>query len=51
MTVAELIEILSQQPPERRVVLNGYEGGLDDIDTVSEISIVPDAYTANFWPL
>ncbi|WP_271594345.1 hypothetical protein [Bradyrhizobium sp. CCBAU 65884] len=25
MKVAELIELLKQQPPERRVVLRGYE--------------------------
>ena len=45
MNVAELIEFLSQQPPERRVLVDGYESGLDDIDTVSEISVVIDAYT------
>ena len=31
MTVRELIELLAAYPPELRVVVNGYEGGFDDV--------------------
>ena len=31
MTVGELIELLEAHPPGLRVVVNGYEGGYDDI--------------------
>lgn len=43
ITVADLIAFLQTQPPDRRVVLDGYEGGIDDIASVSEVSIEPDA--------
>jgi hypothetical protein len=43
--VVDLIAILSTQPPGRRVVVDGYECGFDDIETVSEIAIVPEANT------
>ena len=31
MTAAELIELLSKYPADMRVIVNGYEGGYDDI--------------------
>lgn len=31
MTVAELIEALSAYPPETRVLVEGYEGGFDEL--------------------
>jgi hypothetical protein len=31
MTVAELIEVLQQFPPDTRFVVDGYEGDLEDI--------------------
>lgn len=31
LTVADLIAVLATYPPELRVVVDGYEGGLDDI--------------------
>jgi hypothetical protein len=30
MSVADLIAILQQHPPDRRVLVHGYEGGFDD---------------------
>ena len=45
MKVSELMVILAPQPQNRRVVVDGYDGGLDDVDTVSEAPIVPDAFT------
>jgi hypothetical protein len=35
MTVFELIEILRRFPPDMRVVVDGYEGGADDIVDVA----------------
>ena len=32
MTVAELMEFLSEYPPELRVVVTGYEDGYDDVE-------------------
>ena len=40
MTVAELIAKLQEMPQEARVVVDGYEDGLNDIDTVELIEIV-----------
>jgi hypothetical protein len=39
MTVSELIEILKQQPPDRLIVVNGYEGGYSDIEATSTIEL------------
>lgn len=43
MTVAELMQILAAQPGERRVVVDGYEGGVDDIEGVDVVAIMPNA--------
>ncbi|MGZ5799952.1 MAG: hypothetical protein ACXWJZ_04900 [Burkholderiaceae bacterium] len=40
MNVAELIAILQCYPPERRVVVCGYEGGFDDLTAVKEQGIL-----------
>ena len=34
MTIAELIEQLQKYPQDTRVVVRGYEGGVDDVDEV-----------------
>lgn len=39
MTTAELIALLSTQPPERVVLVDGYEGGFDDINSTKEIDV------------
>lgn len=39
MKVAELINLLRAQPPERRVVLRGYEEGYADISGLRERAI------------
>ena len=41
MTVKELIAELQKHPPETRVVVSGYEDGLDDISRLISTSIVP----------
>ena len=53
MTVAELIAKLQEMPQDARVVVNGYEGGLDDLETVELIEIVVglnESYGGLFGP-
>lgn len=40
MNVAELIELLNKQPSTMRVVMDGYEGGIEDIDCIKQIPIL-----------
>jgi len=42
MKVKELIERLSQENPEMRVVVNGYEGGYNELKNVRHIQIIPN---------
>lgn len=37
MAVAELIEQLKKHPPDKRVVVDGYEDGFDDLVKVKEL--------------
>lgn len=39
MKVRELIELLSKQDPELRVIIDGYEGGYSDVEEVEVIKI------------
>lgn len=39
MIISELIEKLKDFPPDTRVVVRGYEGGLDDVDEIEETEI------------
>lgn len=41
MTVNELIAELRKHPPETRVVVSGYEDGVDDISRLRPICIAP----------
>jgi hypothetical protein len=44
MKVKELIELLKKENPEQKVVVNGYEGGYDELDSLQYvcISLNPD---------
>lgn len=42
MTVAELIAKLQEMPQEARVVIDGYEGGIEDVRTVIQAPILLD---------
>jgi hypothetical protein len=44
MNVKELIELLNNKNPETRVVVKGYEGGLND---VGEIELIPIRLNVN----
>ena len=39
MTVKELIQQLQQHDPDTRVVVNGYEGGLGDLEDLEKVKI------------
>lgn len=49
MTVKELIEELKKYPPETRVVVDGYEGGYDDVASLKNASLVLDAYVVDWY--
>ena len=42
MNVGQLIEQLKNYPQDLRVVVNGYEGGYNDVDHFEKIKIVLD---------
>jgi hypothetical protein len=42
MNVKELIEILSKQDPQKRIVVDGYEGGFDELDEIKYKCITPN---------
>jgi len=42
MTVAQLIESLKNYPSDLPVVVSGYEGGYNDVDSFENIKIVRD---------
>jgi hypothetical protein len=44
MTVAELIETLREFNSETRVVVNGYEGGYDDISVSEVVTVALNVY-------
>lgn len=48
MTIAELIKELEQYPQDTRVVIRGYEGGMDDVDEV-ELTEIYLNYNAGTW--
>jgi hypothetical protein len=43
MTIKELIAELEKHPPETRVVVSGYEDGVDDISRLWLVHITPAA--------
>ena len=40
MTVTQLIEALKNYPPDLPVVVSGYEGGYNDVDSFENVKIV-----------
>jgi preprotein translocase subunit YajC len=49
MTVQELIKILETLNPETRVVIKGYEGGVDDVQKVIDVFIALDKNTEWYY--
>jgi len=42
MTVKELIEQLSLEDPNKRVVVDSYESGFDEVEKLININIIPN---------
>jgi hypothetical protein len=49
MNVGQLIEQLKNYPQDLRVVVSGYEGGYNDVDTFENIKIVLDYHEAWYY--
>jgi hypothetical protein len=49
MTVAQLIESLKNYPSDLPVVVSGYEGGYNDVDSFENIKIVRDFNKAWYY--
>ena len=42
MIVKELIERLSHEDPNKRVVVDGYESGYDEVDRIHYVNVIPN---------
>ena len=49
MNVQQLIEELQKHPPEMRVIVNGYEGGYNDLDSPEQKSIRLNVHLPDKW--
>jgi hypothetical protein len=49
MTVKELIEKLSTEDQNKRVVVDGYELGYDELHSISHICITPNPDKKDCW--
>jgi hypothetical protein len=49
MRVKELIERLSKEDPEMRVVVQGYEGGYDEVDLTQLVPMVKNKHKQDKW--
>ncbi len=49
MNVNQLIKRLQMYPPDLRVVVRGYEGGYNDVDTFENLKIVLDYHSAWYY--
>ena len=49
MTVAELKELLANEPDDKIVIKNGYEGEFDDIETKKDVKVVLNGNTTIWY--
>lgn len=49
MTVEELINALQQYDPKLRVVMRGYEGGMNDIDFLRPMQVALNVHDAWYY--
>jgi hypothetical protein len=49
MKVKELIERLTLEDPQKRVVVQGYEGGYDEVDSIHLVPIVKNKHKQDKW--
>lgn len=44
MKVKELIDLLLSENPDKKVVVDGYEEGFDELEAIKNISILPNSH-------
>lgn len=49
MTIAELIQKLSQYDPNLPIVVKGYEGGYNDVSIIEELNLQLNVNTENWY--
>jgi hypothetical protein len=49
MNVKTLINFLQKEDPEMRVVVNGYEGGYDEVEQTFKVSIIKNQHKQDKW--
>ena len=49
MKVKELIQKLSEQDPEMRVIVQGYEGGYDEVDSLHLVPMIKNKHKQEKW--
>ena len=49
MTVEELINALQHYDPKLRVIMRGYEGGVDDIGSLQDLQIALNVHDAWYY--
>ncbi len=49
MNVNQLIKRLQMYPPDLRVVVRGYEGGYNDVDTFENLKLVLNYHSAWYY--
>ncbi len=49
MEVKELIKKLEEYPPEMRVVVSGYEGGVNDLEELKKVKVELNVNTAWYY--
>jgi hypothetical protein len=49
MKVKELIQKLSEQDPEMKVVVQGYEGGFDEVESFHQVPMIKNKHNQDKW--
>lgn len=49
MRVKKLIKLLEKQDPEMRVVVQGYESGFDEVESLHRVSIMKNKRKQDKW--
>ena len=49
MTIKELIQQLQQHDPNTRVVLRGYEEGIDDLEYIQQVKLQLNVNTEEYY--
>jgi hypothetical protein len=49
MRVKNLIDLLQKEDPEMRVIIDGYEGGYDEVKKILHVEIIPNVGKKDAW--